>query len=281
VLRSLLALSLLCACGSHPDVAKVPHPATANSNKLPDGPPLVTPGERMSYRVALQGLELASYDIGIGDVTDLAGKQTVVVQAHAKTVGIGAFVKVDDFFSSWIDVMTGRSLRWVADEFATNGKDKERTEADLAARNGDLVPITFHANDDPPAPEPQTVSKPDVWDYNAFLVALRSWEGPPGSAVTVEVLRSRYLWHVEMKIAGKENMVTELGELPALRFDGHTYKLDRKGMRFPDSDERDFSVWISDDDGRVPLKVVAKTDYGDINMEIVDYLPGTGKRLRN
>ena len=280
MLRSLFVISLLCACGPKPELT-VSHPATANANKLPDGPPLVTPGERMSYSVALQGLELASYDIGIGDLTDLAGKQAVIVQAHAKTVGIGALVKVDDFFSSWIDVATGRSLRWVTDEYASNGKDKERTDANLSARAGDVVPLAFHLNDDPPAPEPQQVSKPDVWDYNAFLVALRSWEGPPGSAIVVEVLRSRFLWHVEMKIAAKERLVTELGELPALRFDGHTYKLDRKGARFPDSDERDFSVWISDDDGRVPLKVVAKTDYGDVKMEIVEYQPGTGKRLRN
>ncbi|MDB4959873.1 MAG: hypothetical protein JWO36_7442 [Myxococcales bacterium] len=235
----------------------------------------------MSYRIALQGLELASYEIGVGDLSEVGGKQTVVVQAHAKTVGFGAFVKVDDYFSSWIDVLTGRSVRWMTDEFDTNGKDKERTDADLAGRSGNLVPITFHLNDETPKPEPQLVTKPDVWDYNAFLVALRSWEGPAGSAVSVEVLRSRYLWHVEMKIGGKEKLVTELGELPALRFDGHTYKLDRKGGRDKESDERDFTVWISDDDGRVPLKVVAKTDYGDMKMEIVDYQPGTGKRLRN
>ena len=42
-------------------------------------------------------------------------------------------------------------------------------------------------------------------------------------------------------------------------------------------DERDFEIWFSDDAGRVPLKVVAKTDYGDVEMTIVDYNPGTGK----
>jgi len=74
--------------------------------------------------------------------------------------------------------------------------------------------------------------------------------------------------------------VTELGELPALRFDGHTYKLGRDGKRMPGNDERHFSVWISDDDGRVPLQTTARTDYGDIKMQIIDYQPGTGQRLR-
>ena len=39
-------------------------------------------------------------------------------------------------------------------------------------------------------------------------------------------------------------------------------------------------MWISDDDGRVPLEIRATTDYGDLKMRIVDYQPGTGKRLR-
>ena len=56
-----------------------------------------------------------------------------------------------------------------------------------------------------------------------------------------------------------------------LRLDGHVFKVGRDNAKLGD-DERDFSVWISDDDGRVPLKTVAKTDYGDIEIRGV----GTG-----
>jgi hypothetical protein len=94
------------------------------------------------------------------------------------------------------------------------------------------------------------------------------------------VFRSRYLWHVEVTMRGKEKLVTELGELPALRIDGRTYKLRRDGARTPDDAERRFTMWISDDDGRVPLEIKAVTDYGDIRMQIVDYQPGSGPRLR-
>ena len=69
-----------------------------------------------------------------------------------------------------------------------------------------------------------------------------------------------------------------LNLLPALRLDGHTYKLDREGKRAEGSDERDFSVWISDDEGRVPLQVTAKTDYGDVKLAITDYQPGTARK---
>lgn len=270
---------MLAVAACHPGAATTSVTSTAEG--LPTGPPLVTPGERMQYRLQLRGVDLAVFDLGVaGELVELGGKRAIVVQSHAKAVGLVTLVShVDDTFASWIDVETGRSLRWITDEYATHSKDKERTDARLGEREGNVVPVDFHLNDDPSRPEPQKVSLADVWDYNAFLVALRSWEAPPGTTVLAEVMRSRYLWHVQMTVRGKDKLVTELGQLPALRFDGHTYKLDRDGKKLGD-DERDFSVWISDDDGRVPLQVTARTDYGDMKMQIVDYQPGSGQRLR-
>ena len=283
----LVLLSLIAACGGHASAPHEPAEAQAAPAKFADGAPLVTPGERMSYKLSLMGAELATFDLAIGDQeTEVAGKPTIVVQTHAKVSGIGelaaraAGIHVDDTFTSWIDVTNGRPLRWYCDEYATKSTDKERSEARLAERSDGTIPIEFHVNDEPPKEELQAVSMPDVWDYNAFLIALRSWEGPPGTTVSAEVLRSRYLWHVDMKIHGKEELHTALGDFPALRLDGHTYKLGRDGHKLAGNDERDFTIWISDDDGRVPLEVKARTDYGAVEMAITDYQPGTGQRLR-
>lgn len=239
----------------------------------------------MAYKLSLQGVQLATFGFSIGEVQDLAGKQVVLVEGHAKSVGIADWVaRIDDRFTSWIDVETGRSRRFQTAEYETNSKTNvEHVVVDFAARQGDLVPASFHMNDGEPTAEPQKVTKADVWDYNTFLVALRAWEQPPGSKIEVEVFRSRYLWNVTMTVRGKEKISTELpdlAEVTALRFDAHMYKLDRNGGKFPNNDERDLSIWISDDDGRVPLRTTARTDYGDIKMEIVDYQPGNGQRLR-
>ena len=274
--------SSLLACGSKSADPTKPTAPVAKPAAFGDGPPLATSGERMTYRLVLRGVELAVMQIAVGDLTELGGKQTIVVQTHAKSVGLAQMLAaIDDTFTSWIDVTTGRSLRFVVDEFETNSKvNIEHTIADLAGRTGDQVPITFALNDEAPQPEPQKVQLRDVWDYNAFLIALRSWEGSTGTAVDLEVLRSRALWAMNVKIAAKDKLATELGELPSLRFDAHTFKLTRDGKQDSSSDERDMSIWISDDDDRVPLMLTARTDYGDVKLEIVDYQPGTGKRLR-
>jgi len=252
---------------------------------LPAGPPLVTPGERMTYKLALQGVELASFSFAAGDVQDLDGARVIVVEAHARSVGFVDWIaRIDDRFTSWIDVQTGRSRRFQTAEYETNSKTNvEHVVAETGRREGDRIPVAFHLNDAAPTSEPQRVNRPEVWDYNAFLVALRAWEQPPGSKITAEVFRSRYLWNVDMQIRGREKIRTELpdlGEVMTLRLDAHMYRLDREGKQDPASDERNLSIWISDDDGRVPVRTVARTDYGDIRMDIVDYNPGTGQRLR-
>ena len=250
--------------------------------RLRQGPPLAAPGEHMQYKLSLQGIDLATYELSFGDVTDVAGKRAIVVQGHAKTTGLAAFLAtIDDRFTSWIDVSNGQSLRFQTEEYASGSKTNiEHVIVDLAGRDGATVPVMFHVNEAPDALETQRVSQPVIWDYNAFLVALRSWEAPPGTKGSFEVFRSRFVWHVDVTIHGKEKLVTELGELPALRVDGTTYRLDRKGVRDHNAEERVFSMWISDDEGRVPLEIKATTDYGALRMQIVDYQPGTGARLR-
>jgi hypothetical protein len=277
---------MLAACGSAASTATTPTsptPPPPNAERgLVVGAPLVTPGEHMAYTLELQGVSLATLDVAVGEPTTLAGKQAIVVQSHAKAVGLVKMVaNIDDTFTSWIDIATGRPLRWSTDEFATKTTDKERTDVDFSKREGVALPVTFHLNDAAPQPEPQRVSLPDTWDFNSFLMALRTWDPPTGTLLVAEVMRSRFMWHVEMTMRGKSKQASALGTVMARQLEGRTYKLDRNGARAPDSDERNFTIWISDDDGRVPLKVTAKTDYGDIALAISDYAPGTGKRLRD
>ncbi len=236
----------------------------------------------MTYRVELKGFELASYTFAVGEPTELAGRQVIPVEGHTRNTGLAkSITKVDDRFTSWIDVATGRSVRFQTTEYATGSDTNiEHSIMDLAGRDGDTIPVSFQLNDGAPEAQPQLVTQAEIWDYNTLLVMLRAWEAPAGTATSLEVFRSRFLWKIDVRVHGKESLVTALGELPALRFDAHATKLDRKGGKFPDTPERDFSIWISDDDGRVPLQTTAETDYGNIKMEIVDYQPGIGARLR-
>lgn len=275
--RAVLML-VLCACGSRNAESLVP--AAANA-KLPDGPPLVTPGERMSYRLQVGGMDLATYDMAVGEIDKLGDRRAIVVQSHAKSKPLVSMVtNIDDVYTSWIDVETGRPLRWTIAEHTADGAVKEAADARFTERNGDSMPVEVTLLDKPPITETQKLSMPEVWDYNALVIALRSWEAKRGATAHAEVMRSSYLWHVAVTVHGEEQVATDLGDFPALRFDGLSYRINRDGSRDTESPERRFSVWISNDDGRVPIQNIAESDYGQLKMTIVDYQPGNGNRVR-
>ena len=94
-------------------------------------------------------------------------------------------------------------------------------------------------------------------------------------------MRSRFMWHVEMKVHGKSKLVTALGELPAVQLDGHTYKVDRDDAKIADSERATSRSGSATTTDACRCRTVSKTDYGDIKLEITDYAPGTGKRLRD
>ena len=53
----------------------------------------------------------------------------------------------------------------------------------------------------------------------------------------------------------------------------------RDGSLDKGTEARHFSMWISDDADRVPLLLVAESDYGDMKLELVDYVAGSGPNL--
>ena len=64
------------------------------------------------------------------------------------------------------------------------------------------------------------------------------------------------------------------GNVAVVRYDGEGVRILRNGEIDPESDRRRFSIWISDDADRVPIRLVGKTDYGDVIMDLVQYEPG-------
>ena len=142
-------------------------------------PPLVTPGERMSYRAAAP--RRRARDVRLrGRRRHRPRRQAGDRRAEPREGGRHRV--------RWSRTSTTRSRRGSTSRPAgrcagrpTSSRRTARTRS--APRRGSRTARTtrcrsiFHLNDEPPKPEPQDVSMPDVWDFNAFLIALRAWEG--------------------------------------------------------------------------------------------------------
>lgn len=273
-------VALATACGCQP-VPVAPQPGTmvasAGTNPVLGGgpvarPPLAATGERMLYRVQIFGFELAEFSIAVGETTTVDGTEVVVVQSGARTTKVAAMLKpIDDVFTSWISRQDGRSVRFVSSERGSKDDDrKEVTEARPAAGT-----VSLHVTrGDQVYDEQQLIAGHGGHDLNSFLIFLRGWDAEPGAHMDADVVRSRYTWRVRMTVIKYENLSTTLGNLPVVRYDGESVRLVRDGTLDPSSDTRRFSIWLTDDADRVPVKLVAKTDYGDIVMELLSYSAG-------
>ncbi|KAB2882229.1 MAG: DUF3108 domain-containing protein [Kofleriaceae bacterium] len=274
------AAAVAAVCGCKPLPVGPPSGtmvASAGANPVLGGgpvarPPLAAPGELMLYRVSLHGFELAEYSITVGDATTLEGSDVVVVQSAARTTKVVAWFKpIEDIFTSWISRNDGRSVRFLSSERASKDDDrKETTEARTAAGQVTLQVTRGDERYD----ETQVIAGHGGHDLNSFLILLRGWEGEPGAHLDADVVRSRFVWRVRVKVIGYDNLSTALGNLPVARYDGEGVRLVRDGTIDPASDVRRFSIWLTDDADRVPVKLLAKTDYGDVTMELLSYRPG-------
>ena len=94
----------------------------------------------------------------------------------------------------------------------------------------------------------------DREDLHTAITLLRAWR--PSTAerreVAVEIGGGRFA--LEVWLGARERL-----RVPALRFDGLA------------SDEFPFSIWISDDADRVPLRARVQTKFGEIAVELVAY----------
>ncbi|MEZ4366481.1 MAG: DUF3108 domain-containing protein [Kofleriaceae bacterium] len=244
----------------------------AAAEVLPPAPPPVTPGERMTYRLSVFDVEVGAYVIVVDPPAPLDDRPAIAVRSGVQSTGIAAALrktKVD--LAVWLDAATGAPLRLRAEEIAGGGDDTvEITEARFAELDGDRYPVRTSRPDAGEQLEAQVVAGTPM-DITTVLMMMRRWDGEPGQRHVFDVLRSRYSWRTQVTLAGRQALVTSLGELPTVRFEAITRRLRRDGTDDPSVDVRRFSVWVSDDADRVPLLFVGTSDYGDLRMELVEY----------
>jgi hypothetical protein len=87
----------------------------------------------------------------------------------------------------------------------------------------------------------------------------------------VFVVGGRRVWRVDMTYVGEDTIGSALGNRRAVRFTGQSYRTRRNLTAESDKPGRTFSVWLTDDADRVPLKVVAKTELGEVAIDLTEY----------
>jgi uncharacterized protein DUF3108 len=276
VMRRVSLAALIAAhagCGGADALHAAPHP-TGPVHILPPSFELgLVPGETMAFEVRVAGVLAGEAQLAVGEIGVVDGRRAVVVKSRAATAGAVALVKyIVDEATTVIDAETGRPIS-VENHVLLNGKDTVAT----AKFAGKTAEITYkRADETQPHTSRFDFAVETIHDAHTAMAALRGWRPAPGqvgagTTRSVVVVGGRRLWRVDVQLVGSDTIGSAVGNRRAVVYEGKSYRARPNLTIESNKPGRTFRVWLSDDADRVPLRVSAQTELGDIVMELTEY----------
>jgi hypothetical protein len=228
----------------------------------------LNPGETMAYEVHLGGMLAGEAQLAVGDIGMFEGHRAVVVKSRAETAGAAKLIRnIVDEATTVIDMDTGRPLQ--LDTLVVMG---DKTSTAQAKFTGSIANVTYMRSDDPkPRMYKVDFGAVTVHDSHSAMAQMRGWKATPGTTRSVYVVGGRRLWRVDVKFVGIETVGSAVGNRRAVHLDGAAFRAKPNLTLESDKASRTFSVWLSDDADRVPLRLLAKTELGDVAMDLTEY----------
>lgn len=262
-----------CSGGAGIAAAGAAEPPAAPAAALTAAPYFV-PGESMTWDVTFAGIEGGRARLAVGQVGNDEGRRLIVLHAEAESAGIAAVLaQAHDSVQSWIDVDSGIPTRT---ESTTTGSGKpfvvhsERVAGEPVAD----VQIWSGKSGDTGVHKKTRLPTVHTHDPLSALLALRGWEAPRGGRVTVYSLGGVRVWRSVFTVEGREDLDGPLGRRAAIRIRGVSTRISPVTLVDDTSKPaRTFTVWLSDDRQRIPIRLTAHTELGDVVANATSYVP--------
>lgn len=247
--------------------------ASASASDGTDLPHRFLAGETMQFRIHMGPIPVGEASLTVSEATTNAdGTQAdLVVRSRISSAGLSdLLMEIDDESTSVISNETG--LPRLTKTIAQYGKHRFSSDATFPRLGANNVTIAFTRPPSAPvhvrlAPPPGAMPH----DMHTAMASLRPWSGVKGEARTLWVIGGRRLWKADVTWVGSGALETVFGARQAVRIDGTAQRYRGAGTPERGRPERRFSVWLSDDGDRVPLRVEAYTEIADVVVDLVDY----------
>ena len=267
---TFLLLLIVTACGGAGvgarDDAKLAAETAAAAEPLTPSMGL-HPGEKMTFTVSLGGVEAGEAALAVGEEGVVDGRRALVVSSRIASAGVFKLVKdISDELTSTIDLDSNLPISIIADVMYP----PKSYHAD-GRFDGGKVDIDWHKGDGKIRHTHYDFESIDAHDAHTAMAAVRTWNGEAGDTRRLYVIGGRKIWQTDVTWVGRETVGTALGNVVAVRLDGVSQRV--TGSLTPESGKkvRTFSVWMSDDGDRVPLRVIASTELGDVVIDLTGY----------
>lgn len=219
-------------------------------------------GEWFRFRMRY-GFLNASYAIATVRETTFKDQAVYHVAATGKTTGFARwFFKVDDYFDSYFEKDIVRPIRFVRNISEGNYKRHVEIDFDHINQSGimhDLLRKT----------KTEISFAPNLQDLVSAFYFLRNHfdlEGiRVGETASLHMIYDKKPFAFQFRFLGYENVKTKFGVVPCVKFRPYV----EEGRIF--KKESGLSLWVSNDNNRIPIKIVAELSVGSLDVDLVDF----------
>lgn len=224
-------------------------------------------GEKMRFEVRVAGILAGEASFSTVSVDDTATPPTALLASTIRSAGALALVKdVRDDATTTLDL---DGLRPLATTSAVRANPRDY-DAETRFVDG-RVTIDFRPLTGDPQRLVYDFGTDVAHDAHSAMATMRVWQAPPGTRRTLWVLGGRRIWKVDVTMGPTEVLNVYGGNQQLQRIDGVATRAFPNRALDTKRKPRTFTVWMSDDADRVPFRISAGTELGDVVVDLVDY----------
>lgn len=169
------------------------------------------------------------------------------------------FFKVEDLYESYFDKETGKPYQFVR-KIDEGGYRKDQ-EGFFNQENNKVLVKDYKNKSEQTYPVTENVQ-----DIVSTFYYLRNYPAidrmKPGESVAVDMFFDGEITKFKLKFLGNEDIDTKFGVVPCMIF----RPLVQSGRVF--KEEESLTVWISDDDNKIPLRIKASLAVGSLKADL-------------
>lgn len=179
------------------------------------------------------------------------------------TIGMSKwFFKVDDLYESYFDKVTGKPYQYVR-KIDEGGYTKNQEGFFNQDKNTILVKDYKNKNE-------KTFSTPEnIQDIVSTFYYLRNHPNvnklKVGESIAIDMFFDGETTKFKLKFIGREDLKTKFGTIPCMIF----RPLVQSGRVF--KEEESLTVWISDDENKLPLRLKASLSIGSLKADLESF----------
>lgn len=217
------------------------------------------PGEWFKFRIHYGFVNAGYATLEVKDAV-IDNKSVFHVIGKGYTTGMSRFFfKVDDLYESYIDKASGSPYKFVR-KIDEGGYTKNQEGFFNQASNKILVKDYKNKNE-------KTFVVPDkTQDILSSFYYLRNHPSidklKVGESISIDMFFDDETTKFKLKYIGREDITTKFGVVPSMIF----RPLVQSGRVF--KEQESVTVWISDDDNRMPVRIKASLAVGSIKADL-------------